>query len=158
MQDLVIRKAAEFSLEPELVTAIIQVESAGNAYATRFEPDWRYLVRPELFAQKLGITIPTEHMLQQFSWGWMQIMGSVARELGFQDHLTKLCDPEINLHFGCKKLRTLTNKYPTTSDVIAAYNAGSPRMVHGRYDNQGYVDKVYSAWSKLGGPSPKKGA
>jgi soluble lytic murein transglycosylase-like protein len=158
MEALIAKKAAEAAVEPELVKAIIAVESGGQPLVVRFEPDWRYLLRPELYARRLKITIPTETMLQQFSWGLMQVMGSVARELGFNGHMTQLCDVETNLHYGCKKLAMLTAKYPTTSDAIAAYNAGSPRMVQGRYDNQGYVDKVYAAWSRHGGPDPKRGA
>lgn len=157
MDALIAKKAAEFAVEPELVQAIIEVESGGMPYTTRFEPDWRYLLKPELYAQLLRITIPTETMLQQFSWGLMQIMGAVARELGFRGHLTQLCDPETNLHYGCKKLAMLAHRYPNTSDVIAAYNAGHPRMVQGKYDNQGYVDKVYAAWERHSGP-PLKGA
>lgn len=158
MNALITKKAIEARVNADLVRAIIEVESGGQFLAVRFEPDWRYLLRPELYAQRLRITTATETKLQQFSWGLMQLMGSVARELGFTGYLTQLCEPETNLHYGCKKLAALLAKYPDPTDAIAAYNAGSPRMVNGKYDNQGYVDKVLAAWGRIKGIVPPKGA
>lgn len=75
----------------------------------------------------------------------MQVIGFLARDLGFQDHLTMLCDPEIGIFYGCKNLQRLSQKYADEADVVAAYNAGSPsKTAGGMYKNQSYVDSVYT--------------
>ena len=77
------------------------------------------------------------------SWGPMQIMGSVAREIGYADHLTKLLDPAIGILWGSKKLAKLSRIYKSQDDVIASYNAGSPvKTMKGELMNQAYVDGV----------------
>jgi len=75
----------------------------------------------------------------------MQIMGATARELGFRAHFPALCS-EQGVKFGCEHLIRLRYRfYPSHGwdGVIAAYNAGSPRMSNGKWENQSYVDKVH---------------
>lgn len=140
---LIFDNAKSFNLDPVLVEAVIEIESAGKPMKVRYEPNWKYLYQVDEFAKKLGITSDTEKMLQSFSWGLMQVMGSVAREIGFTEDMPALCNPEKNIFYGCKKLKSLCNKYPIQADAIAAYNAGIPKvMANGRYFNQQYVDKV----------------
>jgi soluble lytic murein transglycosylase-like protein len=141
----IIRDQAKLlNLDPELIGAIIEVESSGNEWATRFEPQFLYLKTPGVFAGKLGITESTERTHQKTSWGLMQIMGAVARELGFAEHLTQLCVPETNILYGCRKVAQLMARYNGAVDkVVAAYNAGSAKQtVEGLFINQEYVDKV----------------
>lgn len=141
--NLIDKYARRHSLDPALVGAIVQVESGGNGYAMRYEPKWDYLLTPEKFAKMLGITEETERQMQRFSYGVMQVMGSVARELGFQSSLAKLTHQGLGIEFGCLKLKQLLTKYPHLTDAVAAYNAGSPRKTpEGFYVNQIYVDKV----------------
>ena len=81
----------------------------------------------------------------------MQVMGAVARELGHTGP-SDLLDPPTGLFYGCLHLRRFRAKYDIWPDVIAAYNAGSPRRVAGQigpYVNQSYVDKVLAAWNNL---------
>lgn len=135
--------ATGYNLDPHLAMAIVQQESGGNPYAIRYEALWRYLVTPATFANSLHISAATETVLQSMSWGLMQVMGSVARELGFTDPMPKLCELEIGLQYGCKQLQRLAIRYPKLEDTIAAYNAGSPRRTTaGIYENQSYVDSV----------------
>lgn len=143
--------ALQFDLDPLLVQAIVRVESAGNPYAVRFERDWKYLYNPEVYAKALGITGGTEVILQMMSFGPMQIMGSVARELGFVEPLIKLCEPHNGIYYGCRKLKQFSLKYPTALEsVVASYNAGSPRRTtHGTFVNQSYVDKVFKEYNAL---------
>ncbi len=138
--------AARHGLETLLVAAIVQTESAGNPWATRFEPDFlaRYVdAAPRRFG---GVSVHTERMGRATSFGPMQIMGQVARERGFTGiFLTELCDPETGLEYGCRQLAALRDRYLTQwglDGVIAAYNAGSPRTAGGRFVNQYYVDQV----------------
>lgn len=139
-----------YGVDSDLVRAIITVESSWNPWAIRFEPAWRYFVNPRDWADKLLITFETEQTLQACSWGPMQVMGAIARELGFQQELNRLSDPELGITYGVLKLKSLAQKYRDESDVIAAYNAGSPRKTSGgMYENQKYVDKVHQSLIKL---------
>lgn len=133
-----------FNIDYRLVYAIAVVESSLNPNAVRFEPGWKYLLDVESYAKRLHITASTEEILQKCSWGLMQVMGSVARELGFELELNQLSNPYFNLEIGCKKLLQLQSKYSEVEDVISAYNQGSPRKDKKSkcYKNQAYVDKV----------------
>src|SRR5258708_30459941 len=88
------RKAAGGqSLDPALVCAVVEQESAWNPWAIRFEP---------LFFAKYVASLYTNNKISAseayargFSWGLMQVMGQVAREVGFDPlFLSTLCDPE----------------------------------------------------------------
>lgn len=127
-----------------LALAIAEVESAGDPLACRFEPGWKYHYNVEQFARQCRITPETERILQSCSFGVMQVMGTVARELGFSENILKLADVNLGAKYGCLKLKSLKSILRTTEDVIAAYNAGTPRRdpATGKYMNQAYVDKV----------------
>lgn len=145
--------APQYKLPPDLVAAIVQVESGGNRFAIRHEPayPWLWDVRgnrpfgemavnpgraalraphPD-FSAAPGSTTLTEWIGQQTSWGLMQVMGAVAREFGFKGHFPGLCDPFDGLHYGCRLLARLRDKYLAQSGwkgVVDAYNDGTPRL------------------------------
>lgn len=155
-------------LPAKLVTAIVQVESAGNPSAWKVEPAYRYLwdvaankpFRKVMAEEGASESAPrdfpflaissrdTEWWGQQASWGPMQIMGAVAREYGFRGHFPALCSP-AGIKYGCEHLARLATRYLPVhgmEGVVAAYNAGSPRhLPGGRWENQEYVDKVRAA-------------
>src|ERR1700739_2568378 len=98
--DLARQIAAEHALDPQLVCAVIEQESAWTPWAVRYEPAFltRY-VAPLYTAGKLSAT---EAYTRSMSWGLMQLMGHVAREVGFEDaSLAELCDPATGVEFGC---------------------------------------------------------
>jgi soluble lytic murein transglycosylase-like protein len=111
------------------------------------------MIQPKHFAEKLKLSVLTEETMQCSSFGLMQVMGFVARELQFEDHLTKLLLPDIGLYYGCTKLKSQLQRYGGNEmDAIAAYNAGSVRKESsGMYFNQRYVDKVFQELLKLRG-------
>lgn len=130
-------------LDPKLISAIVLMESTGNPWLTRYEPNWKYFYFQEYFAKTNRVTIQTETIMQATSWGLMQIMGSGARELGFSAEMPRLILPENSLLYGCKKLKKLSVKAQNQNDLIAAYNAGSARKnADGSYVNQDYVNGV----------------
>ena len=91
--------ASEHGLDPALVCAVVEQESAWDAYAIRYEPGFRarYVATLEL--------PPTEEIARSISWGLLQVMGQVAREHGFQGHfLSALSDPAVGLAIGCAVL------------------------------------------------------
>ena len=141
---LIDRVAREHGLEPALVRAVVQVESGGDPWAVRAEPAfYRTYVQPMNLSD-------TEERARSISWGLMQIMGEVARELGFAGkYLSALCDPETGLRYGCMHLKRFLDRHGTVERAVAAYNAGSPRMANGRFVNQDYVDKVMAAVGRV---------
>jgi soluble lytic murein transglycosylase-like protein len=134
------------NFDPYLIGAIVMQESAGDPMATRFEPGYRWLYQPEIFAKQVKTTIETEENHQKTSWGLMQVMGAVARERGFANAMPALCDVEVNLDIGCRHLAWLAKRYDKhgINAVIASFNAGSPRKNGDDtgFVNQSYVDSV----------------
>src|SRR3954469_7695509 len=98
------KAAAKQSLDPALVCAVVEQESAWNPWAMRYEPMFFAKYVASLYTNnKLSAS---EAYARGFSWGLMQVMGQVARETGFDAlFLSALCDPEQGLALGCKVLR-----------------------------------------------------
>ena len=59
-------------LPERLIAAVIQVESAGNAHAIRFEPSFYTMVQREGFKTPAGVSKPTELNARCF-WGCRQL-------------------------------------------------------------------------------------
>jgi len=150
-QTLITTTAQKFKIDPELVSAFCSAESAYNPLAVRFEPAYHYLVAPALWAKKVSISADTEMTFQKCSWGMMQVMGGVARDLGYKETLVGLTVADIGLMYGCMKLKKCMDKYPANLIfAIASYNAGSPRFnTNGDLVNKAYVDKVLSKYNDL---------
>lgn len=129
-------------VDQDLVIAIIEVESAFDHLAIRYESHYKWLFKPEEYAVKCRISKDTEEVMQKCSFGLMQVMGAVARELGHERSLLELLQPEISIKYGCLKISELMMRYMSEADVISAYNQGSPAKRDGKYVNQVYVDKV----------------
>lgn len=137
--------AARHGIPWEIVTAVVQTESAFQPWSIRYEPGYSYLHPPD------GDFTPTERNAQKTSYGVMQVMGAVAREYGHRGWLTELCDPPVGLEYGCRHLAAYFKRYRNWSEAIAAYNAGSPRRTEsGELVNQEYVNKVLMAADTLG--------
>lgn len=130
--------ATTAGLDPALVCAVCEQESNWNPWAVRFEPAFysRYIVPLK------GISA-TEAYGRAFSYGLMQIMGEVARELHFTEpYLTSLCDPRTNLDFGCKKLKKcLDASGGMVPSALLKWNGGG---------NQDYPNQVQARMAKYG--------
>ena len=118
------RTAISHALDPALVCAVVEQESAWNPWAVRYEPAFfvKY-VAPLYTNNKVSAT---EAYARGFSWGLMQVMGQVARETFFDaPFLSALCDPEQGLAIGCRVLR---RKFDTaagdTTRALLAWNGG----------------------------------
>lgn len=142
--------ANRWDVDPNMIAAFIMKESYNNQYAMRHEPNWKYLCNQRDFAEKLKITVGTEVICQSSSWGLMQVMGTVARELGFQGHLPMLVEIPLNLSIGVQKFKKLMQKYGDLHDAVSAYNQGNNRKTPGgMYENQRYVDEWFSFYNQL---------
>ena len=139
-----IKTAAEkYEIDPAIIYGVIQQESTGNHVACRFEKNYRWLMKPIKKYAPTNCTKDTEETLQKMSFGLMQMMGAVFRELGYKDWLSKvLILPELQLDYGCKFLKKKIDKYGLHAGILS-YNSGSPsKHVDGTYKNQYYLDKV----------------
>jgi soluble lytic murein transglycosylase-like protein len=123
--ELARRIAAAHGIEPALVCAVIEQESAWNPWAVRYEPGFlsRY-VAPLYTAGKLSAT---EAYTRSMSWGLMQVMGQVAREFGFAgDSLPKLCDPATGVEVGCRVLaKRMARSHGDVPAALLAWNGGA---------------------------------
>lgn len=159
--------AARHQLDPKVICGQIQVESGGNPFAFKPEPDYRYfwdLRRAKPFRKLDPSEIRSkrapadfygldgfheqEWVLQQASIGISQLMGAVARELGFRGvFLLELTDPETCIEYHCRRLaRDLEWAGGNARSAIAAYNGGrAGNQPGGALRNESYVQKVENA-------------
>jgi soluble lytic murein transglycosylase-like protein len=119
------KAAAAQSLDPALVCAVVEQESAWNPWAMRYEPAFFAKYVAPLFTNNK--VTASEAYARGFSWGLMQVMGQVARETGFDGlFLSALCDPEQGLTIGCKVLRKkLDAMAGDTLRGLLAWNGGA---------------------------------
>lgn len=145
IESIVKRESTRVDVRPELVMAMIDVESEGIVESIRFEPNYKHLSSPERSAARLGITVATETALQRMTYGLLHINGGTARWLGFKGPLTNLLHAPTNVRWALKYVAKLKERYRDERDIVAAYNAGSARRdASGRYENQQHVDKVFA--------------
>jgi soluble lytic murein transglycosylase-like protein len=140
LQQLVVATAKTHGLDPDLVCAVVEQESAWNTWAIRHEPAFyaRYVA-------PLGLT-DTESVARSFSWGLMQLMGQVARELGYAGHLAALCEPSTGVEWGC---RLLANKL---REVNGDVHMGLERWNGG--GNPNYAAEVIARMPKYAANNP----
>ena len=126
--------AAEHLLDPALVAAICEQESSWLPTATRFEEGFlHHYVAP------LNLP-PQESQDRSTSWGLMQIMGQVARELGFTGQFEELLQPMNGLEWGCKHfLHKLKAAGGDVHKALLLWNGGS---------NHAYPDQVLTRKAK----------
>lgn len=138
---------AEEGVEPWVLKAIAHAESGQDWMAYRHSQgekafyrkrikgraDWtghRYYNQPEIIAA---------------SWGLMQVLYTTAIMYGFprEGCPWDLLQPETNVRIAARYLKALMDRWPHISSAVSAYNAGTPRLTDGgKFQNQGYVDKV----------------
>jgi soluble lytic murein transglycosylase-like protein len=119
------KAAAAHSLDPSLVCAVVEQESAWNPWAMRYEPAFFAKYVASLYTNNK--IAATEAYARGFSWGLMQVMGQVARETGFDAlFLSALCEPEQGLAVGCKVLRKKFDAMAgDTTRALLAWNGGA---------------------------------
>lgn len=76
------------------------------------------------------------------SYGICQLQLNTAREFDPSVDALALQIPIVNATIAAKYIKQQTRKYKNRWHGVAAYNAGSLRLVDGKPFNQEYVDKV----------------
>lgn len=130
------RTATTHGIDPVLVCAVCEQESAWDTCAIRYEPGFftRYIV-------PLKLSNATEERARAFSWGLCQVMGQVAREHGFKGkYLSELLLPDIGVDIGCKVLKgKIAAAGGDLRKGLLRYNGGS---------RPEYVDEVLARQEK----------
>lgn len=152
------RASAASGIDADVVEAMVLQESGGRTHAWNPEPKYRWFwdvrhnrpFRTVSDAEVASKWPPTDFSAltaerdqewwgQQASWGLLQVMGAVAREVGFGGlYLPELCgDPALGLSLGCKHyaaMLRLSDGDPWKA--VGMYNAGprgwgsGPAVVH----------------------------
>jgi len=127
--------AARHALDPTLVCAVIEQESAWDTHAIRYEPAFR-----ARYVAPLGLP-PTEEVARSISWGLMQVMGQVAREHGFSGKfLSAMCEPASGLDVGCAVLAAkISSADGDIPRALALWNGGA---------NPDYASQVLARMAK----------
>lgn len=141
LQRIAVAAALNAGLDPALVCAVCALESNWDQDAYRYEPAFfhRYI------SAMKGLT-ELEMADRAKSWGLMQVMGQVAREMGFDNpDLSTLREPLNAVTYGCRKLKRCMDRH--SDDVTAAllaYNGGGnanyPSLVMGHYQSYAYLN------------------
>ena len=127
LAETIVREARSQGLDPLLVAAVIEVESAGRSQAV----------------SHVG------------ALGLMQILPATGQELAQKHGVpwsgpNTLFDPAINVKLGAAYLRELTNRYGDVSIALAAYNWGpgviDQRLREGTMLPSEYIDSVMRAF------------
>jgi soluble lytic murein transglycosylase len=122
----IIREARAQNLDPNLVVAVIEVESAGY----------------HLAVSHVG------------AMGLMQLLPSTGKELAAQMNIEwkgpdTLFDPIINVRLGTAYLRQLADRFGSVHTALAAYNWGpgriNRRLRRGATVPSGYIEQVMRA-------------
>lgn len=134
LEPIINEMGQKYNVEPALIKAHIKQESNWDVNASRYE-------------KAKGDS----------SWGLMQLLLVTAKSVMNDPNLTitQLIQPRTNIEAGTKFIAQNLARFGNMRDAIAAYNAGSPRLVKGtnKYVNQDYVDKVtnnYNLYSTMG--------
>lgn len=153
-----IRAAArESRVSPLLVGALILRVSGGAFWRSELRPTFPAgrIILPELHARRLGTSVRMEVLAQMHTYGHLQLVGAVARWLGFEGHLAQLSLPESGLTWGCRYLAWLLGKLER-EEAIAAFGVAGEPLVRSAADperlvNQAFVTDVLRSLQELKG-------
>lgn len=121
---IVSKWASRCGLDLALVCSVCEHESSWNTWSCRYEPAFYSKYIQPMIDTGFVRTI-TEAQSRSTSYGLMQVMGQVAREHGFAGkYLTELCDPDVGVDYGCRKLQKCSQNNTDIRKMLLAYNGG----------------------------------
>lgn len=146
--------ACRHGVSVDLALAVASVESGMRANFAYYDKSYYLFHEPEFYAGIYKIQLSTELNFQKTSWGIFGLPGGKARQVGFGGWLPELSSAEVGAEWGIRKLKELTERYRSTTDIISAYNAGSAYVTkEGKYINHDYVEATlrwYDRFKKRG--------
>jgi len=118
------RNSTKYDVDSKLIYATIMLESGGNTYAIRHEPQ-----------------------IGDASYGLGQILYGTALGIGFEGNPNDLFDPEVNIELIARYHRRNQDVYGDLSaeELTIAYNAGSPYSA----PNPGHIMKFNKWYNKV---------
>jgi len=137
----VLTQAQIYGLDPNLVKAVVMVESAGETSAYRYEPGFwmRYMAHKPEFDGANPRRVSS-------SYGLMQVMYTTATQHGFKDAPEALFIPLIGLAYGCAHLKYLLAQCDgNVEQALCQYNGGEGGNTKPPYRNAAYARKAL-AW------------
>ena len=150
-RELITRVASAHGLRPELVAAMVKVESNGQPLAINPEPTFlaAYKKTIEDYVRHLGNPLALANFRKSgvpwaTSYGLMQIMWPVAYERGMRNPWpTVLSLPEVGVQWGCTHLAWLLERTDDETKAVASYNGGLGNPQYG------YANKVNETMVEL---------
>lgn len=136
IHQIIIEACKQYEIPVEVLASLIIRESSGNVGASRYEPLFyhRYIEGKNLPGHvppnpPRGINLTTERRARAFSYGLCQIMGSTAREFGYDsNNWFDIYDPRINIFLGAKILRAyIDQKKGDVRKGLLRYNGGGDK-------------------------------
>lgn len=138
IRDLIFEQSKKTGLSPQLIAAVIQVESGGEVHACRYEQQFfnRYIADkgPKKLAgywpPSTKVSDDTERIYRSMSLGLMQVMGQKVREYGYQgDYLASfLSNPALSIEYGCMILADcLKRSKGNLTQALLFYNGGGDK-------------------------------
>jgi hypothetical protein len=155
------KAAQQFGVPLPILVGLAMAESSGQWALLRHEPNYRWVWDVKLNKPFRKLTVheamassppsdfpyysslsnaKSEWINQRTSFGPLQVMGAVARELGFIGNLNNLLYKD-GIFYGAKHFANLFDRFfdeHNISGVVSAYNCGRPDPSL----NQVYVNKV----------------
>lgn len=114
------RAAKDWRVDPDLLEAVVMIESSGNPHAVRYEPAFfdRYIRGKAEWAKWQPRRVAS-------SYGLAQLMFPTAREIGFRGEPEELFVPSVNLYYAGKLLSRLLHwAKGNEAMALAGYNGG----------------------------------
>ena len=106
---LIERAAVRHKLDPYVLAGLVCQESGGEPDAARPEPIYKWLFgkTAKHKARVLKLlpqwrTLTQDYYMQKISYGLCQVMGAVAREVGLEGYLTRLCPAGCGAALRCQ--------------------------------------------------------
>lgn len=139
------KAATDAGLDPALVCAIVEQESGWHPFVTRYEPAFeRHYIAP------LNLDW-SETKGRSTSFGLMQCMGEILRELGYTGGFSSLMDDvATEVALGCKHFKNkLARAGGDVRKALQLWNGGG---------NLSYADQVMARLSKYQAQKPPQSA
>jgi hypothetical protein len=141
--------ARQHGLSPEMVAALVMVESSGRADAFRFEPGILAQIQTGKLTPKY-LPANTAPRRIASSYGLTQILFVTACDYGFRSEPEALFVPWISLEYGCAHLEALLDRaHGEYEKALCAYNGGWGAVMATPYRNIGYAMRVLAAKDEL---------